>query len=357
MRILALQLKRIGDLILTAPAIRTIREKWPSSHITLAASGPATGLLGAIPEVDAAIAFGTDRRWTPWQQVLTGAFDQVLDFTGSDRSALATALSRAPSRVGFQSVKKAGLRRLAYTSFIDAAVREVHTADHYRHLVLGASAAPTEDPAPALKIPDSAARAADALLRENQIAAPFALIHPGTARPEKNWVPERWAEVIEHLRSVHCMDVLLTGGTALDERAHLDEILRPGGGVSTPAPASAVAHHSRGRLVSAAGAIDLCGLAALARSARLVISCDTAMVHLAAAFKTPQIALFGPTNPFHWRPRHARAMVLSAAQPEAPLLDFTSRMRGAPMADLSTQPVVRAIDALLAEPSSPPLPT
>ena len=80
------------------------------------------------------------------------------------------------------------------------------------------------------------------------------------------------------------------------------------------------------------------------------MSCDTGVVHLAAAFRTPQIALFGPTNPFHWRPRHERALVLSAAQPEAPLTDFQPRMKGAPMERISTEAVIRAIDALLASP-------
>ena len=81
-----------------------------------------------------------------------------------------------------------------------------------------------------------------------------------------------------------------------------------------------------------------------------MISCDTAVVHLAAAFRVPQIALFGPTNPFHWRPMHDRAVVLSAAQPEAPLTDFEPRMKGAPMEQISTAAVIRATDCLLALP-------
>ena len=92
---------------------------------------------------------------------------------------------------------------------------------------------------------------------------------------------------------------------------------------------------------------DLLTLAALAQRARIVVSCDTAMVHLAAAFATPQVALFGPTNPFHWRPRHDRAVVISATQPEAPLTEFRSRMKGAPMERISTDVVIRATKELL----------
>ena len=91
---------------------------------------------------------------------------------------------------------------------------------------------------------------------------------------------------------------------------------------------------------------DLLALAALVGRASLVVSCDTAVVHLAAAFQRPQIALFGPTNPFHWRPRHDHALVLSAANPDAPLRDFAPRMKGAPMERISTALVNGAIASL-----------
>ena len=97
LRILALQLKRIGDLVLTAPALAALRRAWPEAHISLGALGGAAELLGAFPSISAGIAFGRGRGWAPWQQVLTGNFDRVYDFTGTDRSALAT---RAGGRAG-----------------------------------------------------------------------------------------------------------------------------------------------------------------------------------------------------------------------------------------------------------------
>ena len=101
-------------------------------------------------------------------------------------------------------------------------------------------------------------------------------------------------------------------------------------------------------IVNLAGRIDLLTFAAVLAQARLCVSCDTGAVHLAASFQTPQIALFGPTNPFHWRPRHDLALVLSAAQPDAPFTAFDPRMKGAAMERISTAAVIRAIDSLLA---------
>jgi ADP-heptose:LPS heptosyltransferase len=130
--------------------------------------------------------------------------------------------------------------------------------------------------------------------------------------------------------------VVVTCGPDDFERAHVEEI-------------KSKIQNSKSKILHPP---DLLVLAAVIERARLVISCDTAMVHLAAAFRVPQIALFGPTNPFHWRPMHGRAVVISAAQPGAPMTEFTPRMHGAPMEGISTALVIRATDSLLAETSS-----
>ena len=180
MKILVLQLKRIGDLILTTPALAALRSAWPDAHITLAVSEGCAALLPAILHVDGSIVLGSGRGFAPWQQALTGGFDVCLDFTGNDRSALLTALSRAAQRVTFEWVKKSRARALAYSRFVDSPVREHHTADHYLHLLRGLDLDVTEA-AYQLRLPaaalDAAARACPTV--------PFAAIHPGSARAEK----------------------------------------------------------------------------------------------------------------------------------------------------------------------------
>jgi ADP-heptose:LPS heptosyltransferase len=214
-------------------------------------------------------------------------------------------------------------RRVPYHDLVESSVRDQHTIDHYAALA-GAGADATE---PRLNIP------ADAVQKARRLCGPgdFALIHAGTARPEKYWLPERWARVIEHLHHQHGLPCILTGGSDSQERAHLAEIER-----ASAAPVQ-----------NLAGKLDLLELAALVSEARLVMSVDTVVVHLAAAFQRPQVALFGPTNPFHWRPRHPGAIVFTAATPGAPLHNPTPRMKGAPMDQLSTDPIIRATDALL----------
>jgi ADP-heptose:LPS heptosyltransferase len=160
---------------------------------------------------------------------------------------------------------------------------------------------------------------------------PYAVLHPGTARWEKFWLVERWVEVARHLIETHNFRIVITTNRDELEFAHASEIQsaigNPRSAIETPA--------------------DLCVFASILANARLVISVDTAAVHLAAAFQRPQIALFGPTNPFHWRPRHDRAAVISAAQPGAPMSNFTPRMKGAAMEYIPASTVVGAADGLL----------
>jgi len=332
MRILLLQLKRIGDLVLTSPAIAALRTALPDARIALAVDTGTADLLPAIEGIDEAIVFGKRRGWTPWQQVLTGRWDACLDFTGTDRSALASRLSRAPVRATFEWVRRKRLRALAYTHFINSAVRERHTSDHYGDL-LGALNVSTAVEGPRLRIPPSARADADELREPLDLAGfRYALLHPGSARVEKYWLPERWAEVAAHLRS-RGIGIVFTGKLEGYEGDHVEEIY---------------AHLRRIPLLPMRYFPELPTLAALIADAILVISTDTAVVHLAAAFQRPQIALFGPTNPFHWRPRHEHAVVLSGAQSDAPLTQFDPRMKGAPMERISVAVVCRAIDTLLA---------
>ncbi len=315
MKILALQLKRIGDLVLTTPALAALKSP-PNAEVVLAVHASTASLLPAIPHYDSTIVFGPGRGWTPWQQVLTGGFDVVLDFTGTDRSALATFLARAQRRIAFEWMRKNRLRALPYNEFVSSNVRERHTVDHYFDLLGPLEVSPAKGVS-TLKIEGTSCSAS--------LPKKYALLHPGTARAEKFWLADRWTEVARHLGETHGLPILVSTGPDPGERAH----------------AAAIG----GTLVQPRG---LCDFAALIRDATLVVSCDTAAVHLAAAFERPQIALFGPTNPFHWRPRHERAVVISAAQPDAPMNEFNPRMKGAPMDRISTEAVCRAIDALLA---------
>jgi ADP-heptose:LPS heptosyltransferase len=72
-------------------------------------------------------------------------------------------------------------------------------------------------------------------------------------------------------------------------------------------------------------------------------------MHFAAATQTPQVVLFGPTNPMHWYPRFTPAVILQGHQP-TPLTEFAAKQKAVEMNRISTEQVIDAMEALLATP-------
>lgn len=327
-RILVLQLKRIGDAILTAPALGALRQAWPEAEITLALESAACSLGPAFAMVDSRLCHARGRAARHcWRAAMTQRFDLVLDFTGSDRSAGLMLLTRAKTRVGYAKDAKNWLRRRACTHVSHASVRDLHTIDLHHALVATALEAVGRPPPPPvldaghLRLPPDLAPPA--------LPLPYVVVHPGTARAEKYWPAERWQAVIHHLQQQHRLPIVLTGSSAPAEIQHLREIET---GIRVQE--------------NFAGQLSLLQLSSVVAQAALVLGVDSAAMHLAAAFQRPQIALFGPTNPYHWRPRHATATVLTAGHPA----DFPIAPRHPqhPMSELPVTQVTAAVDCLLA---------
>jgi ADP-heptose:LPS heptosyltransferase len=101
------------------------------------------------------------------------------------------------------------------------------------------------------------------------------VIHPGAANPARRWPPERFQAVAHH-----CENVVITGS--------------PGEAIDVPGATDLT------------GRTDLLMLASVVAHAGLVICGDTGVAHLATAFGTPSIVLFGPTPPSEWGPPPSR---------------------------------------------------
>src|ERR1700722_12200057 len=97
--ILLIQLKRIGDLILTTPAIAAVREKFPDAEITLVISDDAAELIPALTGVNRILLMkrGIAGLGTV-ATIATKRFEYCVDFTRNDRSAFLVLLSHARKR-------------------------------------------------------------------------------------------------------------------------------------------------------------------------------------------------------------------------------------------------------------------
>ena len=331
MHILILQLKRIGDLILTTPVVHTLRQSKPNAKITIVTIGPSATLLDAITANQKFVFELPLGGINFWQSFLSQRYDVCLDFTGNDRSALLALLSRAQRRITYQRFRNRFLRRFIYTEFINSSVRDRHTVDYHLDLLLplGCKA---QGLSPSLSLPDEARRRIHRWLEAQRIQKPFAVVHPGTARKEKFWMPERWSEVITDLNS-RGYQVLMTGTLTPEEQAHRNAIKNALSPHSIPHSALRTPH-----FIDCLGTFSLVELAALLEQAALLCSVDSAPVHLADAIGIPVIALFGPTNPFHWRPRSAQSLVV---QPNSTVISPNAST--GQMVDISASAVCEAI--------------
>ncbi len=301
MNILFIQLKRIGDLILTAPAISALRAQFPDAKLTLVVARETAPLLPALPPIDRVLIVRRSiSDLSTLSAIAFNRFDYSVDFTRNNRSAMLSFLSHAQKRiVSFRVKKRAPFRGHAYNEFVHHRMRDMHTIDYNLSLLEPLGVPPDSAPPLSLTIPEAATREAASLLEHAHIRAPFAVVHPGSARAEKFWEPKRWGEVIQHIVNEQHLDVVITGGKSRLEQSHLAEIMG-----ELPPPTE---NSQAGRVVDLSGKMDLLTLAAVIARARLVLTVDSAPVHLAAALKIPQVALYGPTNPFHWRPRDSVA--------------------------------------------------
>ncbi|MDB6139096.1 MAG: rfaQ [Verrucomicrobiaceae bacterium] len=328
MRILLIQLKRIGDFVLTAPAVAALRKACPGAEIVAVVPAAVAGLARCIPGLDRVLAYGGGINLSAWAALLLGEWDLCLDFTGTDRSALMAWISRAERSLGYAKWGSEGWRARAYTELCDASVRDLHTVDF--HLALARQATvhegaeqPPGEPGPSMRISD-----AQGLLPSLTFTHPLAVVHIGTAREEKFWPAERWAEVIRYLSPSH--QVVLTGTNEGLERPHLDRLRAL----------------LRDPVTDLTGRLSLVELAALIARCDLALGVDSMAMHLAAMFQRPQVVLFGPTNPFHWRPQQRRAVVLAAGH-DGPVTTFFPKAKGAEMNLISTAQMISAIPLAL----------
>jgi ADP-heptose:LPS heptosyltransferase len=311
-----------------------MRQNFPEANITLVISETNEDLLPALRHVDRTLII---RRKLGDAKILDTIrrekFDYCIDLTRNDRSAFLTLLSRATKRIAAsQRGRQSKLRDRTYTHFVEDRVQTLHTVDFYLSFLepLGITGAST---ALELALPPEAIQAADSVIERARVDGPYVLFHPGAARAERFWPAERWAEIMAHTQSKWEMTPVLAGGTWPAEAAHLDEIKRE-------APAG---------VFDLSGQLDLLTLTALIAKARLAVTLDSAAMHLAAATATPQIALFGIGNPFHWRPRQPKALVLFG-ESTVPVTEFTPLHPRIPMDLISTANVIDGMDTLLAAP-------
>lgn len=305
-RILCLRLERIGDLLMTLPALAALRAAAPSAHIDLVVGSWNRELAGCMPvdgveTLDAAWLSRGGGGASPLSLAMQATrwrgreYDVGINFEPDIRSNLALALSGAARTAGFASAGGGGLLDVA----LDYEARE-HTAVNAVALVR-ALFPEGPDATPVLSVPDARQADADRLLQSASGRRPLVGMHVSSGRLVKQWPEDRFAEVAAWLVRERGAALVLTG--AAEDRAQVDR-------VKAAVPAEAV--------VDLAGQADLLTLAAVLRRLDLLVTGDTGPMHLAQAVGIPVVAIFGPSDPARYGPRGPRDVVVRVDLPCSP---------------------------------------
>jgi len=279
--ILIIQTAFAGDVILATPLIRAAATEFPNAKIHFLAIPVTANVLENNPYLTRVWQYdkhNTDAGISGFIKIarkLRGEqFDLALIPHRSFRSALLSFFSGAPIRIGFDT--SAGSFLLTHKIKYRKDIHEVE-----RNLSLTEAFAIHSN----LLVPEIFPDDNDRAVVENALKASggnfygaLIAVAPGSVWPTKRWPKELYTQLCQMLSS-RKNPVVLVGGP--DDQGLCEEIAK-------------AAHSS---VTSLAGKLTLRQSAELLRRCRVLITNDSAPLHLASAVSTPTVAIFGPTSP------------------------------------------------------------
>jgi heptosyltransferase I len=272
-------LSAIGDVVHGMPVVTSLREAWPHAHISWIIQPVAHALVEPHPDVDEFVVFDRSRGARAFvafrRQVGGRQFDLVVALQVYLKAGLLTAMLPSRRKLGFDRRRARDLNWLFTTERIPPHEPQ-HVQDQYfeflrylglRPLLAWRFAFTTEE------------RTAQNAFFEG-LDRPALAVVVGTTREGKNWMPERYARVLEAAESDFGLQPVIVGGEAPIELKMAEEVVR----LTRARPILAMRN-------------DLRRMAWLLDGAALMLSPDTGPLHIASALGTPVIGLYGYTDP------------------------------------------------------------
>ncbi|MCF2488134.1 glycosyltransferase family 9 protein [Dyadobacter sp. CY347] len=292
--ILCIRADNMGDVIMSSPAIRALKETF-GSRISLLTSKAGSLIVPYLDCIDDMIV--SDLPWVQSKGSDSNAltanidelrkrnFDAAVIFTVYSQSALPAAMLAYMANI---PVRAAYARENPY-QLLTHWLPDPEPYQHISHQVqrdldlVAQFGASTSNDRLLLSI-ESAERASlhEKLSAENIDAAkPYIILHPGVSEKKREYPSEYWIEAGKRIAEKYDWQIFVTGSAAEKD---LTERVSEG-----------IGQHA----VSVAGLLSVGEFAALIEDAQCVISVNTATIHIAAAMQTPQVVLYAQTNPQH----------------------------------------------------------
>lgn len=296
LNILLIQLGDIGDVILSFPCIRALRENFPLANIIVAVKENASELIEDCPWATGVVSINKDkRRWAQeiayqrgfFSRLRKFHFDVAIDLRTGTRGAILAFLSGARQRIGFYAPDGKLWRNMAFShlAFLEAKAG-MHLAECYLKLLTTYNVK-TANVWPKLDIPLEKQQRAVALIRRESIPLdqPLIAVQPFSLWRHKDWGPDKYIRLINWISLEYKFPVIITGSP--DQREQAEEI----------------AKMCRENVYNFTGKTSTGIFAAILKACGLFIGGDSAGMHIAAAVGTPTVSIFGPSSSVGWAPR------------------------------------------------------
>jgi len=279
-RIGIVMMSAVGDAVHVLPVINALKRHDPAAHITWVLQPLPASLVRGHRSVDEILPFDPARGWRAFTDIAPllrqRSFDIILDLQVAMKAGLVTALTRAPRKIGFDRARARDLNWLFTTERI-APHPPQHVQEQYLEFVrhLGVDPEPVE-----WKLGPFADEHAWQREFVADVGTPYAAINIATSNPDRDWIPARWAIVIDALMDRYGLRAVLVGARSGRELAARD----------------AIAAATRATPVDALGS-GFRKLVGILHGAELVLALDSAPLHLAVAVDRPVVSLMANADP------------------------------------------------------------
>lgn len=298
--ILVIKLRNIGDVLLTTPAFKALKETFPDARITAVVPAGTEEMLTLNPNVSDIVTFkkcaGLMGELDFIRRIRAKKFELAINMTEGDRGAIIALLSGARYRIGIDPLGKGFIgKKYLFTHLVRYAYDGRHKAAMDLDVLRPLGVRDIKPEVQLFTSPEDD-RYVDGLLSSNGIGKGYsvAVIHPTSRWLFKCWRDEAVAEVIDYLEG-RGVRTVLTSGPDYKELERARNIIS----LAKSSP------------LDLSGRLTLKRLAALYKRSALFFGVDTAPMHMAAAVGTPVIALFGPSDSNIWGPFTEKRIIIS----------------------------------------------
>jgi heptosyltransferase-2 len=300
-RILVVRTDRIGDVVLSTPVIKALRDNYPNAFIAMMVAPFAKDIVNGNPYLDEVIVYDKNIRHKSWFSSIKFALnlkrkriDLSIVLHPTNRVHLLAFLAGIPKRVGY--ARKLGFLltdRIKHTKQLGEKHELEYNLDLLRYLGIEPTSCDLFVP-----INPESEKWVQEVFEKERINKDDSLlvIHPGASCISKIWPQERFAEVADRLAEKYGFKILIIAGPK--DIAAADAVLKN-------------LHHPA---INLAGKTSVSQLVSLLKRCRLFISNDSGPVHIATGVGTPVISIFGRNqkglSPMRWGPVGRNSRVL-----------------------------------------------